>query len=930
MSTLSPGWWQEVSPYLDQALSLPEEQREGWLESLRSNKPEIAESLRQLLEEHRALSDEQFLESLPAWVPSDLSRCGQQIGVYRLVSFIGQGGMGSVWMAERNDDRFDRRVALKFLPLGMTAGVGAERFRREGKILGQLTHPHIAELMDAGVSPNGEPYLVLEYVEGQRIDQYCDKNKLDVDARIRLFLDVLSAVGHAHTNLIVHRDIKPSNVLVRNDGEIKLLDFGIAKFLAEEPNSAATLLTGDGRAAMTPQYAAPEQVVGQKITTATDVYALGVLLYLLLTGQHPAGEKLHSTVDLIKSIVEFEPVPPSSLASSTKTNDLAENRGCTPEKLGRLLRGDLDTIIGKALKKNPAERYASVTAFADDLQRFQRHEQISARPDTISYRTAKFVRRNRTVLALTIAAIWLVIGSLSVGLYVANRERRDAEHRFAEVRQLANKFIALDNELRGLPGSTRLRMQIVSDSLQYLNSLSGSAPVDKDLALEMAYAYVRVAHAQGDPTSPNLGQFAEAASSLNSADAFVDTVLAKDPRNQRALFIAATIAHDRMTLANARSDRTAELEYATQAASLVDRFMNTRPVTFNDLYSMRYFYTNVAWSFYDLRNFDKTILYSQRALDIALPGTHANDLRGGILLNSAAAQWQSGNLDGALNTAREAVGFATAEAADGHAALRINLATAFDQEGMILGRKDAEPSLLRTSEALVDFQKAFDIAEDLAGKDAADYLSRHNEAMFGLEIGNILRHSDSKKALAVYDHSLARIREAEPNVSTQGDEAELLVASSYVVRWQGHEDESKLRVARAFELLEATRRFPADKVEPMSDIYDALRAKADDYGETGQVPEAIEAYSQLLTKMTAWGADPRNDLRDATCISRTWTALASLLRKSGQLEEANHWELVRMELWNEWNVKLPNAQPILRQSLSQVASHDVPASNARN
>src|ERR1700678_786616 len=592
MSTLSPGWWQEVSPYLDQALSLPEEQREGWLESLRSNKPEIAESLRQLLEEHRALSDEQFLESLPAWVPSDLSRCGQQIGVYRLVSFIGQGGMGSVWMAERNDDRFDRRVALKFLPLGMTAGVGAERFRREGKILGQLTHPHIAELMDAGVSPNGEPYLVLEYVEGQRIDQYCDKNKLDVDARIRLFLDVLSAVGHAHSNLIVHRDIKPSNVLVRNDGEIKLLDFGIAKFLAEEPNSAATLLTGDGRAAMTPQYAAPEQAVGQKITTATDVYALGVLLYLLLTGQHPAGEKLHSTVDLIKSIVEFEPVPPSSLASSTKTNDLAENRGCTPEKLGRLLRGDLDTIIGKALKKNPAERYASVTAFADDLQRFQRHEQISARPDTISYRTAKFVRRNRTVLALTIAAIWLVIGSLSVGLYVANRERRDAEHRFAEVRQLSNKFIALDNELRGLPGSTRLRMQIVSDSLQYLNSLSGSAPVDKDLALEMAYAYVRVAHAQGDPTSPNLGQFAEAASSLNSADAFVDTVLAKDPRNQRALFIAATIAHDRMTLANARSDRTAELEYATQAASLVDRFMNTRPVTFNDLYSMRYFYTN--------------------------------------------------------------------------------------------------------------------------------------------------------------------------------------------------------------------------------------------------------------------------------------------------------------------------------------------------
>jgi tetratricopeptide (TPR) repeat protein len=498
------------------------------------------------------------------------------------------------------------------------------------------------------------------------------------------------------------------------------------------------------------------------------------------------------------------------------------------------------------------------------------------------------------------------------------------------VRQLANKFIALDNDLRGLPGSTRLRMQIVSDSLQYLHSLRGSAPVDKDLALEMAYAYVRVAHSQGDPTSPNLGQFAEAAISLNSAEAFVDTVLAKDPQNQRALFIAATIAHDRMTLANVRSDQTEELKYATEAASLVERFMNTRPVAFGDLYSMRYFYANVAWAFYGLRDFVKTILYSQRALDIALPGTHTNDLRGGILLNSAAAQWQSGNLDGAFKTVHQAVGFATSEAADGHVALRINMANALEQEGMILGRKDAEPSLLRTSEALADFQQAFDIVEDLAAKDADDFLSRHNEAMFGLEIGNILRHSDSKKAPAVYDHSLSRIREAKSNVSTQSDEAELLAASSYVVRWQGREDEAKRRLARALELLRATQRFPTDKVEPMSDIYDALRAQADDYGETGQVPKAIDSYTQLLVEMTAWGADPRNDLRDATCVSRTWTALASLLRKSGRIDEAKHWELVRMELWNEWNGKLPNAQPILRQSLSQIPSRDVPASNLRH
>jgi serine/threonine protein kinase/tetratricopeptide (TPR) repeat protein len=920
MSTLSPGQWQEISPYLDHVLSLPEEEREGWLQSFRLEKPGLAEVLQELLEEHRALADEHFLERMPIRVASGLSVLDAKIGAYSLISLIGQGGMGSVWLAERTDGRFERRVAVKFLSFAMISGVGAERFKREGKILGQLTHAHIAELMDAGVTPNGEPYLILEYVEGLPIDQYCDQQRLDVDARIRLFLDVVSAVGHAHANLIVHRDIKPSNVVVRNDGQVKLLDFGIAKFLAEDANPAATLLTIEGRAAMTPQFAAPEQVTGESITTATDVYALGVLLYLLLTGQHPAGQRLHSTVELVKAIVECEPSQPSNASTFADAKELAEKRASTPEKLQRQLRGDLDTIIGKALKKKPAERYPSVTAFADDLQRFLRHEPIRARPDTIGYRAAKFVRRNRTVVALTAAAIALVIGSLSAGLYVANRERKIAERRFAEVRQLANKFIALDNEIRGLPGSAQVRMRMVADSLQYLSSLSTEAPVDKDLALEIAYAYVRVAHAQGDPTSPNLGQFAEAAASLNNATKFVDPILAKDPQNQRALFIATTIAHDRMNLADTLGDQAEELKDAAEAASLVERFMSTRPVGEHDLYSMRYFYVNIAGACYDGRKFDKVIRYSQRALDIPLPGARANALRGGILSNLGAARWQLGDLDGALKTAHESLDFQQAEAAGGHASLRINLANAYDVEGMILGRADAEPSLGRSREALADFQKALDIAEDLANKDSVDYLGRHNVAVFGLEAGNLLRHKDAKEALAVYDHSLVRIREAKPNASTQHDEAELLAASSYVLRWLGRENDAKRRLDRAFELLHAAQRYAADKVEPLSDTYDALRAQADDYAETGEAAKAIDAYRQLLDKMTAWGPDVQNDLRDATCISRTWTALAGLLRRAGHAEEAERFEAQRADLWNHWNGKLPNAQALLRQSLSQVAS----------
>ncbi|HEY6384803.1 MAG TPA: serine/threonine-protein kinase [Candidatus Acidoferrum sp.] len=920
MSTLNPGQWREISPYLDHALSLPEAERATWLQRFRREKPELAGIVAELLEEHEALAAEHFLEQMPEAMATGFASAGQQIGAYRLLSQIGQGGMGSVWLAERSDGRFERRVAIKFLQFATASNVAAERFRREGKILGQLRDPHIAELIDAGVTPTGEPYLALEYVEGQPIPQYCDDRRLTIEECVGLFLDVLSAVAHAHANLIVHRDIKPSNVMVREDGQVKLLDFGIAKLLAEEASPGAALLT-QAAGPLTPQFAAPEQVTGQAITTTTDVYALGVLLYVLLCGQHPAGKELQSTADLVKAIVDLDSPQLSDAIAIENSGVVAANRSTTPEKLRRQLRGDLDTIVGKALKKNPAERYSSVTAFGDDLRRYLKHEPISARPDNLGYRATKFVRRNRTVVTLTTAAIVLVIGSLSAGLFVANRERKIAERRFAEVRQLANKFIALDEDIRGLPGSTRIRMRMVSDSLQYLSSLSNEAPVDRDLALEIAYAYVRVSHAQGDPTSPNLGQFAEAEANLNNASRFVDPILAREPQNQRALFIATTIAHDHMILADSRGDLAEELKDATYAASLVERFMATHPVAFSDLYSMRYFYVNIATIFYNGREFDKAIRYSQRASEIPLPSTEPNKLRGDILAILGAARWQLGDLDGALKTTVEAIELEKAEAADGHASLRINLANGYDQEGMILGREDAEPSLGRTEEALGDFHKALDIAEDLAQKDATDYLGRHNVAVFGLEVGNILRHKDPQKALAVYDHSLVRIREAKPSGSTQRDEAELLAGSSYVLRWLGREQDAKRRLDRAFELLHAAQRYPADKVEPMSDVYDALRAQADDYAETGQVSRAVEAYQQLLDKLMAWKPNPQNDLRDATCISRTWTALANVLRRTRRIEEAARLEAQRTNLWNQWNGKLPNAQFLLRQSLNEVVPH---------
>ena len=409
MSALSPDQWQKVSPYLDHALSLPEEERACWLADFRAKSSDLGGLLEKLLDEHRELSQEHFLENQPPRPAGEPSVIGETLGPYKLLSRIGEGGMGSVWLAERHDGRFERRVAIKFLHFAVASSASAERFKREGRILGQLAHPHIAELIDAGVTHKGEPYLVLEYVEGKQIDEYCDERALGVDARIQLFLNVLSAMAHAHANLVVHRDIKPSNVLVSNEGDVKLLDFGIAKLLADDTSAAAvTLLTLEGGSAMTPQFAAPEQLMGGAITTATDVFALGTLLYLLLTGQHPAGPGPHSPADMVKSITETE-VRLASQAVALASNSTGKY-GSTPEKLQRQLQGDLDTIIAKSLKKRPEERYGSVAALGDDLQRYLKHEPISARPDKISYRLGKYVRRHRIGVAVAATLALLLAG----------------------------------------------------------------------------------------------------------------------------------------------------------------------------------------------------------------------------------------------------------------------------------------------------------------------------------------------------------------------------------------------------------------------------------------------------------------------------------------------------------------------------------------
>lgn len=434
MSTLTPDRWRAISPYLDHALSMPEDERVVWLAEFRAQRSDLSALLENLLEEHHALAQERFLEYQPLRPATEPASTGRSIGAYRLISSIGEGGMGSVWLAERNDDRFERQVAIKFLHFALAPNGVAERFKREGRILAQLAHPHIAELIDAGVTLNGEPYLVLEYVRGKQIDEYCDEHMLGLDARIALFLDVLAAVAHAHANLVVHRDIKPSNVLISRDGQVKLLDFGVSKLLGDSGNdTSATLLTLESGVGLTPQFAAPEQITGGAITTATDVYALGILLFLLLTGQHPAGSARHSPADLVRAITEKDPPRPSDAVVSLDIesgSSEAGKRASTPDKLRRQLRGDLDTIIAKTLKKNADERYSSVVALGDDLRRYLAHEPITARPDAVAYRVGRYIRRHRVGVAVATVLVMLLAGFAvmqTVQLRRITRERDRAD-----------------------------------------------------------------------------------------------------------------------------------------------------------------------------------------------------------------------------------------------------------------------------------------------------------------------------------------------------------------------------------------------------------------------------------------------------------------------------------------------------------------------
>lgn len=471
--------WKRLKEIVGDAIEQPRDDRAAYVAAACDGDAELVAEVESLLAH---VGDDPFLDYSPVAVGrEDENLTGRQLGPYRLTGEIGHGGMGTVYLAERVDGTYQGQVAVKAVRRGMDTEELLRRFRTERQILASLNHPNIARLLDGGALPDGRPYLVMEYVEGRRIDRYCDDEGLNTAERIRLFLQVCDAVSFAHQRLVVHRDIKPPNILVDASGRPKLLDFGIAKLLAPDEDAPATETFVRP---MTPEYASPEQIRGQAVTTATDVYALGVVLYELLTGQRPHSAKERTMEALLEAIRKTDPMRPSAAA---------------PTEMRRRLRGDLDVIVLTALRKEPERRYGSVEALAADLRRHLEGRAIVARGDSWSYRAGRFVVRN--VVAVTAAA--LVAAALITGAVVATKQAQvaRAERALAEKRQ--NDTLRLTNSMLfelfdGIDhGPTRARQLLVEHAFGYLDELSHEAPDDPRLINELASAYRRLGSLQG-------------------------------------------------------------------------------------------------------------------------------------------------------------------------------------------------------------------------------------------------------------------------------------------------------------------------------------------------------------------------------------------------------------------------------------------------
>jgi len=768
------GTWDRVHEVLHELLELPAVERARRLDALARTDELLAREVRSLLDAHEA--SEGFLDESPGLPPVSGAEAGERIGPYRVLGPIGHGGMGVVVRARRADGHYTQDVAIKLIDPALRSEAVLRRFRDERQILAMLEHPHIARLLDGGTTPEGAPYLVMELIEGRTLLADCDARRLDIAARLALFLQICDAVQFAHQRLVVHRDLKSDNILVAPDGTPRLLDFGVAKLLAADSEGDAATLTAPMHRMLTPDYASPEQIRGEPASVAGDVYSLGVVLYELLVAQRPLRFTTRSPEEVLHVALTAEARPPSA-ALGDAAAEVFDCRAATPRSLRRELTGDLDFITLKALEKDPARRYGTVEQLSRDLRRYTSGRPVLARGQSTTYRVSRFVRRNRVAVFTTALVVLALVAGLIGTTWqaaLARRERDRSQRRFEDVRALAHAVVFdLHDAIISLPGSTPARELLVRHALRYLDGLRADAGDDAAIQYELAMAYAKIADVQGRPMFPNLGQSAAALQSYDRALALLDRVMIAWPdssRVSRDRFVTQTRRSDLLGAMGRDAEALATMEDAKQRANLAlasqpgdTQLIVDLAVICDRLFDQRLAAGDTAGA---MREFDQGLALMMPKF---LEDPRDAGARRGLLIRHAkrgSVHAARGERDSALASyaAAETLALAATAALPHDTDARRDLSIVYGMHGLFL----AEVGSLDA--ALEVYGRGMRIAEQLAQEDPSNALSQYDVATGHLELGGMLLSGGrAVAALARYSDAFARFVQLSASDTANAD-----------------------------------------------------------------------------------------------------------------------------------------------------------------
>jgi eukaryotic-like serine/threonine-protein kinase len=741
--------WRRIEDLLHEALEKAPNERRSFLDSVCAHDPDLRGEVESLLAYEQSSSG--FLHSAVGEAvraieaASNPSAEGRRVGPYRIIRRIGEGGMGAVYLAARADDQFQKQVAIKLVKRGMDTEYILRRFRFERQILARLDHPFIARLLDGGAADDGSPYLVMEYIDGKPLIEYCEAHGLSTRDRLQIFLRVCAAVHYAHQNLVVHRDLKPGNILVMADGTPKLLDFGVAKLL-DPGDGGQTVLATRALRMMTPDYASPEQVRGEVITTATDVYLLGAVLYELLSGERPHKIKTSSAIDIERAICIDDLVRPSLVARQRK------------------LSGDLDNIVLLAMQKDPQRRYPSALDLSEDIRRHLDGRPVVAREDTVWYRAGKFIRRHKVgVMATALIAL-----SLIGGILAATYQARRAERRFEQVRKLAHSFVfEVHDAIRDLPGSTKARQLVVARALEYLDSLAQESGGDGRLLRELAAAYQRIGDVQGYILNANLGNAAGALESYRKGISLAERLVAGNPADTSARLMLATLQSRVGEMQVYTADMAGSIESLRRAQAIAEKVVASSPGNRDATQELAHIHSAMGSAYGRMVKNADAIESTRHALEIyeqlasAQGENNYASERATCYSNIGMAQARMNDPAAALENYRKALAIQQELVAKNatNIAYKRDLMLAYSHVGDALGN----PTLTNvgdTKGAVEAYRKMLAVAESMVSADPSNKLARTDYAISLMRVANAIPEGqDHAEALRLFRQALRLMEE---------------------------------------------------------------------------------------------------------------------------------------------------------------------------